>query len=136
MIENGPMRAHRLCSDPRVVKFVGAGLLNTAFGYGVYSVLLYAGLPYLWALLASTIAGVVFNYFSFGRLVFQADKSWLMFGRFVIAYASIYCVNAVLLMQLLKHFPVGPYIGQIICIPVSVVMSWIVMKHWVYRNNR
>lgn len=130
------MRPHKSLIDPTVIKFIGTGLLNTAFGYGAYTLLLYVGLPYLLALLASTVAGIVFNYFSFGHLVFSKDKSWPMFGRFVITYAFIYCVNAVLLRLLTDHFLISPYLGQIICIPISVALSWLAMNHWVYRKER
>jgi putative flippase GtrA len=133
VIKSEKMHPRKLWPDSKVIKFLCTGLLNTAFGYGLYSVLLYAGVPYLLALLISTIAGIAFNYLSFGRLVFKVDRSWVIFGRFVLAYASIYCVNAVLLTQLMERFFVGPYLGQVICIPVGVAMSWVVMKHWVYK---
>ena len=129
------MRPRPSLITPTIIRFAGTGLLNTAFGYGAYGALLYIGMPYLLALLASTIAGVIFNYFSFGRLVFRSDKSWRVFGRFVFTYVSIYCVNAALLRMLITQFNMGPYLGQIICIPVSVGLSWIAMNYWVYKKE-
>jgi putative flippase GtrA len=122
-------------ADPKIIKFLGAGLLNTAFGYAVYAGLLFFNAPYLAALFFATIAGVIFNYFSFGRMVFDGHGSWLVFGKFVAAYALIYGVNAALLSVLTDHFLLNPYLGQAICIPLSVLLSWILMNHWVYKND-
>ena len=86
--------------DLRLLKFLGTGILNTVFGYSVYAVLLFVDTSYPIALLLATVAGVVFNYISFGRLVFRAQGGWIVFGKFVIAYALAYGVNVVLLWLL------------------------------------
>jgi putative flippase GtrA len=91
-------------------------------------------MPYSLALLASTIFGVAFNYLSFGRLVFNQGTGWFAFGRFVAAYVFIYFVNSILLSQLINHLLVSPYMGQIICIPISIAISWVAMNYWVYRK--
>jgi putative flippase GtrA len=121
-------------SDPKIIKFLGAGLLNTVFGYAVYAALLFLNAPYLAALFVATIAGVIFNYFSFGRMVFNGRGGWLVFGKFVAAYALIYGLNAVLLSGLTNYFLLNPYLGQVICIPLSVMLSWLLMNHWVYKK--
>jgi putative flippase GtrA len=121
--------------DPKIIRFLTAGILNTAFGYVIYAVLVFVGVPYLLALLMATVAGVIFNYFSFGRIVFDGHGNWFVFGKFVIAYAAIYGVNAVLLRTLTRDFLLSPYLGQVICIPLSVVLSWILMNYWVYKND-
>ena len=120
--------------DRRIIRFLGTGVLNTFFGYAVYAALLFIHVPYLAALLLATLAGIVFNYFSFGRMVFQHLGNRLVFLKFVVAYALIYCVNAVLLKALTHSFPLNLYIGQLICIPVSVVLSWMLMSGWVYKR--
>jgi putative flippase GtrA len=120
---------------PRLVKFLGAGVLNTAFGYAMYAALLFFNMPYLAALLLATVAGVVFNYFSFGRMVFNGYGGGLVFRKFVIAYLILYCVNAVLLGGLTRIFLLSPYLGQVICIPPSVILGWILMNYWVYKND-
>jgi putative flippase GtrA len=124
----------RKFSDPKIIKFLCVGLLNTVFGYAVYAGLLFLKVPYLAALFVATIAGVIFNYYSFGRMVFNGQGDWLVFGKFVTAYALIYTVNAALLNGLTKGLLINPYLGQVICIPLSVVLSWILMNHWVYKK--
>lgn len=121
--------------NKKILKFLGAGVLNTLFGYSVFAVLIFSGIPYLLALLISTIVGVVFNYFSFGLIVFKGRDGWLGFARFISAYVLIYAVNATLLKIITVYFFLNPYFGQAICVPISVVLSWFLMNCWVYRND-
>lgn len=121
--------------DPKIVKFLGTGILNTVFGYAIYAALLFINVPYLIALFVATVVGLVFNYFSFGRMVFHGHSGWFVFGKFVVAYALIYGANAVLLRILMVDFLLNPYLGQVICIPISVLLSWLLMNYWVYKND-
>lgn len=118
----------------KLARFFGVGLLNTLFGYAVYALLVLVHMPPLLALLLGTICGVIFNYFSIGRLVFRNRGGWATFIRFICAYAIVYAVNAALLKGLIHFFPLGPFVAQILCIPPSVLISWVLMNHWVYRN--
>lgn len=130
----GMLGGHILFNS-RLIKFLGTGVLNTAFGYSIYAGLVFAGVPYLAALLAATVLGVVFNYFSFGRIVFQGHGGWAVFGKFIVAYVLIYGVNALLLNALTGVFYLNPYAAQVICIPVSVALSWLLMTYWVYKKE-
>ena len=121
--------------DPRIIKFLSAGVLNTVFGYAVYAILIFVHVPYLTALFMATVIGVVFNYFSFGRMVFHGYGGWFVFGKFVIAYGLVYLINAVLLKVLIKYFLFSPYMGQMLCIPLSVLLSWLTMNYWVYKKD-
>jgi putative flippase GtrA len=111
------------------------GVLNTLFGYSVYAVLIYLGLSYYVALFIATVSGVIFNYFSFGSIVFQVDHAWHIFRKFVTAYIVIYIVNALLLNILTNRLHLNPYIGQAICIPLNVMGSWLLMNFWVYKKD-
>ena len=120
--------------DPKIIKFLSVGILNTVFGYAVYAALLLLGIPYLAALFVATVAGVVFNYFTFGRIIFQAHGGWLVFVKFIVAYVLIYGVNAALLRFFTLIFLLNPYMGQVLCIPLSVLLSWLLMNYWVYKK--
>jgi putative flippase GtrA len=50
------------------VRFLAVGVLNTAFGYALFALLVWAGVWYPAA--ASTIGGMIFNFNTTGRLVF------------------------------------------------------------------
>lgn len=116
-----------------LIRFLLAGVINTLFGYAVYAALIYINTPYLVALLVSTILGVIFNFFSFGRIAFQKNCNLRIFIKFLASYALIYAVNSIFLILFMKQFLLSPYISQILCIPVGVVISWILMKYWVYK---
>jgi len=121
--------------NKRITKFLGVGVLNTLFGYGIYAGLVFVGIPLLAALFAATVLGVIFNYFSFGRMVFKAKGGWFVFGKFIVAYTVVYLVNAVLLSILTEDGYLNAYFAQAVCILPSVLMSWLLMNHWVYRNG-
>lgn len=121
--------------DPRIIKFLSVGVLNTLFGYAVYAVLIFFSAPYLTALFLATVVGVIFNYFSIGRMVFSERGGWFVFGKFVFTYALVYIVNATLLSFLTKDYHLSPYVGQAICIPFSVLLSWLLMNYWVYKKE-
>lgn len=116
-------------------KFLSAGLLNTIVGYLIYATFIILSMPYSLALLLSTIFGVTFNYFSFGRLVFKSKGGLIVYAKFIVTYGLIYVINAMELKILIATFEVGPYFGQALCIPVSVFISWVLMNYWVYKND-
>ena len=119
-------------SIERLVRFGAVGVLNTAFGYGLYALFVHLGvLPEL-ALLVATIIGVIFNFFTTGRLVFRNSDNGL-FIRFAAAYASIYVLNALALRGLLGA-GLGPFIAQAMLVPFSVIGTFAIMRAFVFRE--
>jgi putative flippase GtrA len=121
--------------NTKKLKFLNVGILNTLFSYFIYAALLFFKVPYIFALFISTIAGVIFNYITYGRLVFNNNGSWMVFGKFVCTYSIIYIVNIILLSFLISDLLINPYLGQALCIPISVLLSWLLMNYWVYKND-
>lgn len=121
--------------NPTIAKFLGVGLINTVVGYAIYAALILCGISYLVALFLSTAAGVTFNYFTTRRLVFKSRGGTIVFGKFLAAYGLVYSVNAVGLELFIKYLQLNPYIGQALCIPPSVIISWLLMNYWVYKND-
>jgi len=124
-----------LINLPRFIKFIAVGILNTIFSYAIYAFLLFIGLSYIKALLFSTIAGVVFNYFSYGKIIFLGFKNRVIFCKFFFTYILIYLVNTLLLSILITFYFVSPLVGQVVCIPPSVLLSWLLMNYWVFKRN-
>lgn len=118
-----------------IAGFLGVGILNTVVGYSIYAILLLLNVTYLGSLLIATIAGIIFNYFSIGRLVFQKKGGLSIFLKFIAAYGIVYLVNACMLGMAIGYFQIGPYIAQALCIPPSVLISWLLMNYWVYKND-
>jgi len=118
-----------------IFKFACVGLLNTAVGYTIYAILVLLHVPYLAALLIATVVGVIFNYYSFGRIVFKSQGGLIILAKFIVAYVVVYVINAMGLEVSIQQLKVGPYIGQAMCVPPSVLVSWLLMNYWVFKND-
>lgn len=114
------------------LRFLAVGLLNTAFGYAVYAIAIFASLNPALALACATVCGVVFNFFTTGRLVFR-NKAASLFPRFVIGYGVVYLVN-VSLLYLLTGWGLGPLLAQALALPPTVVFTFVLMKLIVFRG--
>ena len=76
------------------LRFIAVGLLNTAFGYAAFAVLIRLGIGPGPALVGATLLGIAFNFQTSRRLVFRAHGPWL---RFVAVYGAVFCINWLLL---------------------------------------
>ena len=123
-----------LCNHQKI-KFLFAGGLNTVFGYSIYVIFVFVGIPYLVSLLMATILGVIFNYHSFGRIVFPSLGGMVAFRRFIAAYSTVYLINAIALEMLTNNLQLGPYAAQVICISPSIIMNWVLMNYWVFKRS-
>jgi putative flippase GtrA len=129
---NGP---HRLGELWRLdyVRFVVVGIGNTAFGYGVYLLALWLGIPYQAAAVLSTILGVIFNFFTTGRIVFRNSSMSKIIGFFMV-YAVVLAVNLVLLTALVEA-GTDKALGQMFVLPIVVVLSYLLNKYLVFRKS-
>lgn len=108
------------------------GGLNTAFGYSVFLLLIALGLGVAPALAAATIVGIVFNFFTTGKLVFRnADRRALL--PFALGYGATYLVNLVTLKELLS-LGLSPPLAQAICLPLVVSLSFAINKLLVFER--
>ena len=114
------------------LKFLAVGVLNTLFGYACFALLIFAGLHYSVALLLATIAGVLFNFKTTGRLVFGSSDNRLLL-RFMAVYAVVYAVNVALLKVLLLA-GLGPYAGGALLVLPMALFAFILMKRLVFNN--
>ena len=57
-----------------IIKYIIIGGVNTCFGYGVYWSLLQLDFNFAFAALLSSVLGVIFNFFTFGQLVFESKN--------------------------------------------------------------
>lgn len=76
----------------RFIRFLVVGGINTIFGYTVYSIFILLNIHYAFASFLSTICGIIFNFFTTGRIVFRNKNSSLIF-RFFLVYGITYLVN-------------------------------------------
>ena len=122
-------------STPRqFLRFLAVGLLNTAFGYGVFAGLILLGVPPIPALVVAYVLGVSFNFVTTRRLVFNRT-GYGSLGRFILAYVVIYFFNLAL-YQLLATMGASPLLAQALCLPPVAVFSFLLFKFQVFREGR
>src|SRR6516165_8812796 len=78
-----------------MIRFYQAGLVNTAFGFGLYTLFVYLGMNLFAAQLSSHACGMVFNYFTFQKHVFRSSNPKIF--RYISSYAVNYFVSLALL---------------------------------------
>jgi putative flippase GtrA len=74
------------------VKFLFVGGLNTIFGLIAYMILVYFGLHFVLATFIATILGIIFNFKTYGALVFKNSDNTLIY-RFFMVYVITFCVG-------------------------------------------
>ena len=120
---------------PQPIKFLVVGAVNTVFSYSCYAGLLFIGLHYSLAALFGTLLGIVFNYLSTSRYVYNASSASISRAiRFVLVYCLHYFVN-ISCLWLLKQSGFNPYLsGLILIIPMAIV-SFLLLNHLVYNEK-
>ncbi|WP_363163473.1 GtrA family protein [uncultured Bacteroides sp.] len=113
------------------VRFLLVGLLNTAFGLGIYCFFIYIELSYKLAVLLSTVLGVLFNFKTIGTLVFKNKNNRLIL-RFILSYIIIYFINIGLIKLLLYVPHVDEYWAGILVTPIIGIMSFVLHRKLVF----
>jgi putative flippase GtrA len=108
-----------------------AGIVNMAFGFGLYAVLVRAGLNIFVAQLISHLAGMAFNYFTYSRHVFQ--DSGPAKTRFLGAYAINY-VLSVGSLAVLARFLASPYLAGLVSVIAVSLVNFFLLKHLVFKT--
>ena len=119
--------------ERRFVKFLLVGLLNTLFGLAAYALLIHMGLPIWLALIGGNVAGIAFNFFTTGHLVFS-DIALTRLPRFVGAYLACYALNYIAI-RILVSLHLGAIESQVILAPFIAVTSYYLMSRHVFSQN-
>lgn len=114
------------------VKFILVGVLNTAFGYGAFTLLLYLGVHYSIAVVLSTVAGVLFNFKTTGMLVFKNSDNKLI-SKFAAVYA-LTCVIGIIILRISEILGVNLYLAGLASTSVCAVSAFLLNKKWVFKN--
>jgi putative flippase GtrA len=114
------------------LRFLLVGVLNTAFSYAVYALLITIGLPIAWASLGALLIGVVWSFMTQGKIVFK-KLSKASFFKFVLNWTVIYFLNVELIYKLIQ-FNMNAYSAAAVAtIPVTII-SYFSMKYIVFKE--
>lgn len=119
--------------DKRVVRFLLVGVLNSIFGFSVFGVTVWLGQGTVTALLAGNAAGLVFNFFSTGGLVFRTLALHRL-PKFVACYASMLLINYGLLAVLAPVVSSKITAQAILTLPMAA-LAYAIMTLWVYKST-
>ena len=117
------------------IKFIFIGIINTIFGYGIYLLFLLIGFNYVIAALLSTILGIIFNFFTTGRLVFKSTNNYLIL-KFVMVYIFIYLFT-ISGLSILYLYGISYEIGGALMLAPNALLSFFLNKRLVFneKNN-
>lgn len=129
----------KILFSKQFIRFVFVAALNTAFGWLVFALLRFLlGLttldkPYELAALLGTIISVLFNFKTYGTLVFKNGDNRLIF-KFVIVCTVTYFIN-IFGIGILEHFDIDNYIASaIMCFPVGL-LNFLFNKIFTYTKS-
>ena len=116
------------------ILFLVMGGINTLFYYSLYSALIYVGLNYAAAVIIATVCGVLFNFQTFGRVVFK-DFQLRLLGRFIGVYIVVCATNIIGLKGLEMIGLANKYIaGAVLVLPVAL-LGYVLNKTFVFNRS-
>jgi putative flippase GtrA len=118
----------------RVLRFVASGVLNTAFGYLVFLLVLRLVGSATAALVASTTAGILFNYQTSRRIVFRSGcKGGL--PAFAALYGGLFAVNETAILAL-QASGVPAWASQALLLLPMAAASFMLQQRLVFAQRR
>ncbi|HOY32836.1 MAG TPA: GtrA family protein [Bacteroidales bacterium] len=118
----------------KIIRFFLVAGLNTIFGYGILAFFLWIGLHYTIAGAISTTLGILFNFKTYGILVFNNRSNKLIF-RFLLVYFITYCVGMFFIWAFsLIH--VNAYVASAIIAIPNGLLGYVLNKKWVYEHMK
>lgn len=116
----------------KFIRFLFVGGLNTVFGYGLYCLLIWLGVPFVWATLVSHVLGVLFNFMTTGTLVFE-DSDVRKIFKFVLNYVVTYFINIGTNKSLQVWFGCNAYVAGAGATVFTAIVSFFILKRFVYN---
>ena len=112
-------------------RYYQAGIVNTLFGYSLYSMFVALGMNMYLAQLVGHVLGVVFNYFTYSRHAFRDSRGSK--PRFILAYAANYLAGLAMLAAAATVFP-SPYVAGLVAVIIVSLLNYFVLRHLVFTR--
>jgi putative flippase GtrA len=122
--------AAEILRQHRFLRFLLVGGFNTAVGYSLLLVALAIMPTTFTALVVASILGILFNFKTTGSLVFGARDPRLL-PRFFGVYGVAFVYNSIGL-TLLEGMGVRPWLGALVLLPSSVLVSYLLNQRFVF----
>ncbi len=115
------------------IKFLLVGGLNTLFGFAVFSAFIALKVHYALAALLATLLGILFNFKTYGTLVFRNPDNRLIL-KFFGVYAITYVLSVVLITVLKAHHLSSYAAGAILVLPMAL-LSFTLNRKFVFARE-
>jgi putative flippase GtrA len=109
------------------------GVINTLFGFSLYSFLVFVGINLFVAQIIGQIIGMIFNYFTYSRHVFSTYEKSV--SRYVGAYTINYMIGVALLFGV-HSFIKSPYIAGITTTIILSGINFFLLKGLAFRKMK
>jgi putative flippase GtrA len=127
------MMAANMSSAKRLWRYYQAGIVNTAFGYGLYAAFVALGLNIYVAQILGHLLGVAFNYVTYSRHAFH--DSTVSKSRFIASYAVNYLLGLAALFGA-TQFIASPYLAGLVAVLIVSLINYLLLRHWVFTVPR
>lgn len=115
----------------QLIRFFFVGILNTLFGYSLYAFFIYKGIPYYFAIILTTILGLLFNFKTISGLVFNSKEKGI-FIKFCLLYSTLALLNIILINILSQHIA-NYYFTGLFAIVICSSLSFIINRKLMYK---
>ena len=115
----------------RLARFYGVGVINTAWGYGVYAAMVALGLNLFVAQIIAQVLGIIFNYFSYTLGVFGRPPESK--GAYIAAYGVNYLAS-VSFLALFHWTGLSPYLSGLAALACASLLNLLVLSRFVFRR--
>lgn len=120
----------------QLFRYVLVGGLTNLLGYSLYLLLTYIGWPPKLAMSALYVTGVVLNFFANRRFTFRHDGNVGSAGiRFLLAHASGYLVNLLMLVILVDWLGFAHQAVQLLAVVVVAVWLFVLFRVFVFVKS-
>jgi putative flippase GtrA len=113
-----------------VIRYYAVGILNMAFGYMLFAILVALGMQVFVAQAVGYVIGVAFNYFTYSRLAFSGQQANRVF--YLGSYVLNYLISVFLLWCILQILS-SPYIAGILVTLIVSAINYVFLKTYVFR---
>lgn len=120
--------------NSKFIRFIIAGVINTLFGWLIYSFFILLNIEPWIALIISTITGIVFNFLTIGGYAFKILKVSKL-PRFILSYILIYVIN-IFLIRLLTIYISDLILLQLLLTPFLALLSYFLLSKKVFVENK
>lgn len=119
-----------------LTRYVGAGVVNSLVGYGVFLLMLHgAGLGPAGSNAVSYAVGLMVAYFMNLRFVFKtASHSGGAVARFLAGFALAYGLNLAVLHAAITFLKLAPELAQLLAMAAYTLSFYAINKFFVWRR--